>query len=163
MSLIVAPAAGAESYISVADATAYHAARGNAAWGALASDTIREQLLRKATDYMLQAYGPRWKGTRVAYDQALDWPRYDAVVNGYYVDSEIVPVPVANACAELALRAATASLSPDQGPQKKSTTVGPISVTYADGTRQNQKFTAADNMVAPYLMGGTSMIAVVRA
>lgn len=40
--------ADAESYCTVAFATTYHSDRGNAAWAALASDTVREQLLRPA-------------------------------------------------------------------------------------------------------------------
>ena len=97
MSLIVEDGSivtGAESYISVADASTYHTARGNAAWAALASDAVREQCLRKATDYMEQVYRSRWQGCRVGETQALSWPRYDVEVEGYAVDSDIVPTEV---------------------------------------------------------------------
>ena len=46
--------ANSESYISVADADAYHEARGNTAWEDISGDTIKEQLLRKAADFMVQ-------------------------------------------------------------------------------------------------------------
>ena len=61
---------GAESYISVADASTYHSNRGNTAWASLSTDAIREQCLRKATDFMRQAYRSRWQGYRVNEDQA---------------------------------------------------------------------------------------------
>lgn len=53
--------AGADSYISAEDATAYHAARGNSAWAALTADAM-DQHIRKATDYMGQVYGLRCSG-----------------------------------------------------------------------------------------------------
>src|SRR4051794_18796289 len=117
MSLIVEDGtglAGAESYISVVDATAYHAARGNTSWASLASDTVREQLLRKATAYMVQVYRAAWAGYRFSTTQALDWPRsyvpIPDALGGYgsipaYLAWTVVPNDVKNACAELALRA----------------------------------------------------------
>jgi hypothetical protein len=154
--------AGAESYITVADATAYFAARGNTAWSGLASDTLREQALRKGTDYMEATYGLRWKGDRVSELQALSWPRSGAYANGFLIDSDAVPLPVRFACAELAVRASTADLLSDPGAQVKSETVGPISVTYQDGARQQTRYEAIDRMLAPYL-SGNGQVAVVRA
>ncbi len=168
MALVVEDGTGkadAESYVSVADATAYHLAQGNAAWAAIANDTLREQALRRATSYMEQVYRMSWAGSRVTNTQALSWPRAWVPVKdspgGYggfpdYVAQDVVPVQVSRACAELALRAAAGSLAPDLGAQKKSTTVGPISVTYADGTRQTTKYRAVDNMVSIYFGGSGS-------
>jgi hypothetical protein len=160
--------ADAESFCSVAAATAYHAARGNTAWAALASDTVREQLLRKATDYMEQVYRLRWDGYKKTNTQALSWPRYDvpmrdAALESYYADN-IVPAQVANACAELALKANTVTLAPDVGPQKKRVKVDVIETEYADGASQITQFRAIDNMLAPFLTDGSSLnISVVRA
>lgn len=162
MAFIVAPAAGANSLISVADADAYHSARANTGWGGL-NTLAKEANLIKATDYIGQAYGQRWKGVRVSSAQPLDWPRYDVEANGYPVASDIVPVAVANACAELALRASAGALSPDVGRLKKSVTVGPISTTYVDGSSGLTRFTAVDNMLAAYLGAGASAIRVIRA
>lgn len=161
MALIVAPTAGADSYISVANADAWHAARGNTAWALLTTEA-KEQALRKATDYM-GAYSGRWKGARTSAGQPLDWPRAGVVANGYEVDDETVPAPIANACASLALKASTTELAPDLGPQKQSVSVGPISTTYASGARQTLKFQAVDNMLAPYLGGGANNVMLVRA
>lgn len=162
MALIVEDGTGladAESFASVAEATEYHAARGNAAWAALASDTLREQLLRKATDYMEAIYRTQWAGTRTKATQALSWPRYDVPLPDVlalgdvqqFVEWTIVPKPVKNACAELALRAITADLAPDIGRQKSSVKVGPIDVTYDDASAPFTRFRAVDNMVAVYM------------
>ena len=144
----------AESYISVADASAYHTARGNAAWAALASDTVREQCLRKATDYMEQVYRSCWQGCRVGETQALSWPRYSVVVEGYLVDDASVPEIVKRACAELALKASAADLAPDltQGVVREQ--VGPIAVEYDKNSPQATRYKAIDAMLAPFLTSG---------
>ena len=72
MSLIVEDGSGlaaAESYISVVDADAHHASRGTAeaSWVGLDTD-IKEQCLRRATDFMLETYRGRWKGVMVKPD-----------------------------------------------------------------------------------------------
>lgn len=165
MALIVEDGSGksnAESYISVADATAYHATRGNAAWAGLASDAVREQLLRKATDYMESAYGQRWKGDRSTTVQALSWPRVNVYMNGSYIAGNVVPVAVQRACAELALRASSVDLAPDLGAQVQAETVGPISTTYAQGARQQTKYQAVDSLLSGLIDGSASMIKLVR-
>lgn len=165
MALIVEDGTGlstAESYISVANADAYFTDRGNTVWTALTTQA-KEQALRAATDYMASVYTGRWAGRRTTTTQALDWPR-SFVVNkdapGYYGTSpsyypfNAVPTAVARACAELAVRASAGSLLADQGAQVTSETVGPISVTYADGARQSIAYKAVDGMLTPYLKGG---------
>lgn len=152
--------AGAESYISVADATTYHTNRGNSAWDNVASDTEREQLLRKATEFMVETYRSRWSGSRVNTVQALDWPRYfvpipDITGANYgcpaYVANNVVPIEVQRACAELALRAIAGDLAPDLSQQKISVTVGPISTTYDKFSSQATRYTAVDRLLAIYL------------
>ena len=154
----------AESYISVADASTYHTARGNAAWAALASDTVREQCLRKATDYMEQVYRSRWQGCRVGETQALSWPRYDVEVEGYAIDSDVVPDAVKRACAELALRASAADLNPDLTQGVLSEQVGSISVTYDKASPQFTRYRAIDALLSPYLKagGGGCSMGVIR-
>lgn len=160
----------AEGLITVAAATTYHAARGNAAWAALASDTVREQLIRKATDYMQQVYRTRWAGTRVTTTQALDWPRYNVpMVDGpgagcsvSYYPSDIVPTEVARACAELALKAATGPLIPDEAQAIKRKKVGPVEIEYQDYSRATKTYRAMDNLLAP-LLSGQGGIRILRA
>ncbi|RFP19187.1 DnaT-like ssDNA-binding protein [Duganella sp. BJB475] len=167
MTLIVETGVGlanAESYISVADATTYHANRGNSAWAALASDIVREQLLRQATEYMVGRYRDNWKGQRTGIVQALDWPRYNVQLPdvGFgaiaaYVPWNVVPVEVANACAVLALQAISGPLAPNLERTIKQDTVGPLTTIYADGAPEKPRYTAVDNMLKAYLAGsGTS-------
>lgn len=166
MSLITEDGTGkadAEAYISVADATTYFAARGVAAWAALASDTIREQLLRKATEYMSQTFRQQWNGVRVYSTQALDWPRAGVCVDGYAVDSDVVPVEVQRACAELALKANTADLLADLEQAVIREKIGPIETEYAPGSSPNKRYVAVDRMLRPYLSGGDASIRLVRA
>ena len=145
---------GAESYATVAEATAYHAARNNTAWAALTTDALREAALRRATDYMRQAYRSRWQGYKVNEDQALDWPRYDVEVEGYAIDSDIVPTEIKNACAELALRASAADLNTDLTQGVLSEQVGSIQVTYDKASPQFTRYRAIDAILSPYLKAG---------
>jgi hypothetical protein len=164
MSLVVETGAGlstAESYVSVADADAYHAARGNTAWADLDTLEEKEPALRRATDYMLQVYRSRWKGTRMQATQALDWPRSgvytEPFMHGavgeypYLVPDDEVPVEIARACAKLALKATTADLAPDLPRATKREKVGPLEVEYADGAVQYARYRDVDGMLAPYL------------
>jgi hypothetical protein len=163
MALSVETGTGAstsDSYISLVAAATYHTDRGNTAWAALASDAVREQCLRKATDYMVGAYRQRWKGVRLNATQALDWPRFNVylepVLNGavsdypYLVASNIVPVEVQRACAELALKAATATLLDDTSQQVIREKVGPIEVEYDKYSSQNTKYSFVESLLAPY-------------
>lgn len=158
----------AESYCAVVDASAYHAARGNAAWAALASDTVREQYLRRATDYMEQVYRSRWLGYRNTTTQALSWPRSqvpfpDGGVYAYYAN-DAVPTEVKNACAELALKAAAGELAPDIEQRVKREKVDVLEVEYAETGPQYAQYRAIDNLLAPLLSSvGGAFRGVVRA
>jgi hypothetical protein len=160
MSLIVedgSGVAGAESYASVAQASAYHAARGATAWNDVDD---KEAALRKATDYMLQTYRLAWKGYRVNPEQALDWPRYECYIpwlgknsGDYLIPSNMVPFEVRSACMELALRTAAEDLNPDLTQQVLSSKVGPLSITYAETSPQYKRFRAVDMMLRHLLSG----------
>lgn len=160
----------ADSYITLADADAWHAARGNTLWATM-MDVEREQALRRATDYIEQVYGIRWAGFRNSTTQTLSWPRSlvpmkDAAGYGQwqaYWPTDAVPDLVRHAAALLAFKAGAADLAPDLGAPVASKTVGPIAVTYHQGTRQTTKFRAIDDMLAPLLKGGGSTMTIVRA
>lgn len=167
--------ANAESFISVADATAYHLARGNDAWAAIATDTIREQLLRKATDYMQGQYREIWTGYMLKPTQALAWPRYYVPIKGYalvgigsatgfgaYWPSNAVPVIVANACAELALKALTLTLAADIERVTIREKIGPIEVDYMPGSLPFVRYRAIDNMLQAFFSGSAGSTKVVR-
>lgn len=174
MALVVEDGTGkanAESYISVADATTYHADRGNTAWAALATDALREQALRNATEYMVQVYRLRWKGFRMTATQALDWPRsfvyLEPVLTGsnesypQLVSDVIVPTDVSRQCAQLALRASTGTaLIADAGQTVKKEKVGPLEVEYSEYSPSTIRYPSVDAALAPYLKsnGGVQVI-----
>ncbi len=174
MALVVEDGTGlanAESYASVAFATQYHSDRGNAAWAALANDTIREQLLRKATAYMEQEYRLRWASFRRTSSQALSWPRAwvqmpDAPY-GYgswaaYVPNNIVPTEVQQACCELALEAISGDLNPALERSTSREKVGEIEVTYDTNSVEWKRFRDVDAMVSPYIVGNRNTLKLVR-
>ena len=170
MSLIVEDGSGlsdAESLCSVAYATTYHADRGNTTWAALTT-AEQEQALRKATEYMQEIYGERWKGVR-AYPirQRLDWPRAWADVDLVPVGYNSVPDDVARACASLALRASTAALAPDISRQLDSLDVGGrvggVKLAYNKGAPPYTRYREIDTLLAKYLDRPAGSLVVLRA
>ena len=150
--------ANAESFCSVAFADTYLDARGFALWAPLAT-LVKESALRRASDYMEQAYRERWAGYRTTGTQSLSWPRtlvpQKDAPGGYrawpfYYATNIVPTLVQNACASLAYRATTATLAPDLGRMTTREKVDVIEVSYAGGGRQAIKFREIDNMLSTF-------------
>lgn len=170
MSLVVEDGSGisnAEAYISVTNATTYHANRGNAAWAALTVPQ-QEQSLRMATDYMTQAYRSRWKGWRSNLAQALDWPRKSVILTdmaiNYQIPYYVVPQEVINANAELALRASAGMLAPDltQGVVSESV-AGAVTQTFDRFSPQYVRYRAIDMILQPFLMSTGTMTSLGRA
>ena len=160
MTIIVEDGSGlanAESYVSVVDANTYHSNYGNDAWTDL-DTSVKEQLLRKATDYMVAQYRLQYAGYRRYSTQSLDWPRLyvplidslSANVFPQYVDFDIVPVTVKNACAELALKAYTAILMQDltQGVIREKVDV--IEVEYDKFSPQQTRYEQIDAMLSVF-------------
>ena len=166
MALVVEDGTGkidSESYISVTDATSYHTLRGNSDWALI---TDKEAALRKATDYMLQAYRKLWLGYRVTSTQALDFPRSDIYLYDYsepvLVSETIVPIEIKNACAELALKTYTDEfLLSDEEQKVIQEIVGPITVKYSDNsTTPTKKYSSINAMLKSFLR--TSGLQVIR-
>lgn len=165
MALIVETGAGlanAESYASVAAATVYHANFGNAAWDNADSE-VQESALRRATAYIDSNY--RFKGERYSAEQALAWPRYGVVVDGYELAYSAIPSRLVHATCELALRALTGGLIDDVTAQYvESVKVGPIERTMSAPANGGQRrFAAVDSLLRDLVRGGNSSVAVVRA
>jgi hypothetical protein len=173
MSIIIEDGSGkadSEAYVSVADATSYHALRGNASWAVL-TEAQCEQALRKATDYMTQVYRLRWDGSRVNGVQALDFPRafvkmpdyfysnldgFTGISGNYYFPNDEVPQEVKNACAELALKSISGELAPDLERSVVKEKIDVIEIEYDKNAVQYTRYRAIDNMLAPFLNGGSS-------
>jgi hypothetical protein len=175
MALIVEDGTGlpnAESYISIADAITYLTSRGDATFAA-AILAAQEAALRNATDFMVAQYRFGWGGYRFNTVQNLDWPRIyvpitDAAAMGFgqgyplYYPFNAVPLPVAQVCADLALRALTAPLSPDVPRVKKSVQIGPLKVDYDSNYSVTPTFVAVLNKLAPYLTGQGMQTRLIR-
>lgn len=163
MTLIVEDGTGlstSESFISVANADARIAALGlsSTEWTALDA-TGKEQALRRATSHLEGLYRDRWKGTRLLRTQALSWPRYGAVVDEWQIESTLVPTDIANACAELAFKAAAGDLAPDIERAVIREKVGPLETEYSATAPQATNYRAISLKVAPYLRGsGTRLV-----
>ncbi len=156
--------AAADAYASIAFIDEYHDARANSAWAALAQ-AAKEAAIRKASEYMMQVYKLRWLGVRMnsTENQGLDWPRAyvytEEFLHGavgtypFLVPSNIVPLAIKRACAELALKSATEDLAPDIEKEVTREKVAGIETWYHIGGVQYKRYRAIDLMLAPYLSG----------
>lgn len=162
--------AGAEAYIDAAYADTYHSNRGNEAWGALTVPQ-KEAAIRRATDYMGEAYRLKWAGKRVGVTQVLDWPRLtvprkDTIGFQYstqvYYDHKSIPEEVKKASAELALRAIAGDLAPDLKQGVRSKKIGPMETTYDTSSPQAKRYRAVDMMLSVFFSGGGATMGLCR-
>lgn len=91
--------AGANTYASDAEFIAYAAARGKTI---ASTATNREIQLIKAMDY-IEGHRAKFKGTKNNQLQALQWPRYNVVIDTYYLDSDEIPQELKEAQMEAAI------------------------------------------------------------
>lgn len=151
----MAVAAGIDSFVSNAEADAYHAARGRTEWAA-AGAGARDAALRLATAYLDGRY--RWRGAIAAADQPLGWPRLGAV------DREgrlLVGIPqkLREAACELALEALAGPLAPAEprGGMVAAEAVAGIAVTYAAGAPAGPVYPFVDLLLAGLHDAGTAV------
>lgn len=147
---------GANAYISVAYADTYHTDRGNAGW--TGTDAAKEKAIIKATDYIDKRFGRKFRGTREAKNQELEWPRFNAVDNDGWLLSDVDEIPrnLKKACAEYALRALTAELVTDpttsQEVESVREKVGPIEeeTKFRVSTKAAKSATVSDGNIPEY-------------
>lgn len=158
----------AVSYITVADADAYHAARGNTEWAALTT-TQKEQALVRGAQGIDSIYGFRYSGIRVSQDQGLQWPRKGSTTSdGYAIADDVVPTKVqyANAAAGLIESGSSGSLLPEYtaGIRSKSEQVDVISesTTYASNYTGQQTYAELDGLLNEFLIGGKYTLRALR-
>lgn len=128
--------ADANTYASVETLKAYAKARGATV---PSSPAECEALLIKAMDYMR---GLDYIGDRATRDQALDWPRYNVVIENFPYNSTTLPRQVEQAQCALAIEAQKTELLPTtpgntSGPVIEKT-VGPVTFKYANAGRVNK-------------------------
>lgn len=135
----------ANSYGAIAGADAYFAERGVTAW--TGNDTVKQQALVKATDYIDTRFSTRFKGYVLYPDtpQALAFPR--TAFDG-------LPAPLLKATYEYALRSLSGALAPDPTTDASGNTVkrfkkkvGPLEKEYEFATD-----TSSTNAFKPYPM-----------
>lgn len=139
------------AYIAVAFADDYHADRGNTDWAA-ATEAQKQAALIRASDYIDKRFGRRFKGWKQTKQQAMEWPRLDALDSDDYLlnsPDDSIPRQLQKACAEYALRAlSTLPLAPDNsnvGLDSLKEKVGPIEVTQV---RQAYKTASGSSLVS---------------
>lgn len=121
MTIIIAPAEGYDSFISVEDADAYVSRMGLSGWPATEAD--KGKLLRRATQYISLKYEPK----------------------AQYLDP--VHANIAAATVEAALRSDDLWTDVDSA-AVVSETIGPMSTTYAEPKNGGQKaFPVIDNLM----------------
>ena len=169
MALIVEDGTGmatAESYLSVADVSAVLALTGeDAAWLALASDTVREQVARKV---MRALENERtFRGQKKTAEQALEWPRvYATDDDGFLYEDTSIPEKLKTAFAVLCAAASVsgADLQPTQttpgAVQSKSIRVGKIAIetTYSGGQSQVAFYRKAESLLAELVESSDVMV-----
>lgn len=146
---------GTNSYASVAEADTYWAERGNATWTADTTDN-KEIALIKATDYIEQTFV--FIGDKATSIQRLSWPRVNAYVDRYLLESTNIPERIKEAAIQLAetYRAGAVALedivTETSSVQKEK--VGPIEVQYFNNRPTNPVPTKTHKMLREYTIKG---------
>lgn len=164
MTLIIEDGSGVEnanSYVSVAQAKAYAAARGVT----LGSDAVVEQQLIKAMDF-LEAFRSDFQGCKTDPAQPLQWPRENV-----YIDSELflydaIPAELKAAQCQLVIEQFNGvDLNPTvSGQFVVREKVGPIDTQYSEkiGSSGQPQLNTVNNFLAPLLNYNSSYLSTVR-
>jgi len=162
----VAITVGTDTYLTIAAADAYWAARSNATWAA-ATDAVKEKALIEATQYLDGAYS--FIGYLADYEQLLAWPRSDVEVlsgnfRGAYYSSTTIPPQIENATAELALEALSARLAPvqDRGGAIKRQKVDVIEVEYMDFAPSRKTYDFVSMLIKGLTNGSNNNVKLLR-
>lgn len=120
--------AGANSYITVAEYKSWAGDRGIA----FGSDEEIEQGIYRAMDWFERQF---FIGNKANENQPLQWPRTEALIDGYYEDATEIPKEVPNALYE-ATKVELDGNSELNNQERKTVReqVGDISITYADNS-----------------------------
>ena len=160
--------AGANSFVSVAEARAYAEARASTF---PANDTPGnakvEAALIVATDY-LETFGADYKGRKVSPGvQALQWPRIGAVVDGYEIPVDVIPQELKNAQCQLCVEIANGLdvMPTGNGREVIRKKVDVLETEYAPGAGGAPQpiLARVRALLSPLLSGGFGRLKVTRA
>ena len=152
---------GVDSYLGLAGADAYWAARNDLDWEA-ADPADKEKALREATQYLDGRFD--WVGSHPGGFQALGWPRLGAFDHeGRHLTG--VPAKVQDATAELAREALSGRLVPAEarGGRTRREKVGALEVEYQDMAPGGRGFAFVALLLRGLVKGDPGVHSLVRA
>ena len=155
--------ASSNSYISNADVDAYWSARNNTTWSA-ATSAAQDAALIEATQYLDSKY--QWIGYIASTTQSLGWPRTEAYDREGRELSDMIPVAVSSAAAELALQALSGRLVAVGSATGKDTSkekVGDIEVEYFEAKSASAEYNYVDQLLKSLVINSGGYIHLVRA
>ena len=127
------------SYVSEVDFTAYNSERNVTLTG---SNGTASEVLILAMDYL---ESKDFIGNKGSSSQSLQWPRSGAVLDGYYIDSDSIPLLLQEAQMEIAISVDVgANPMSNMGRETISEVVGDIEVEYSPSAFARTYLTAAD-------------------
>lgn len=153
----------ADSYVTLTEYQARAAAFG---WVLSGVDATDEVNLRRAALAIDTSHD--WRGVKGSEIQARDWPRDDVgYVDGWWVDSDIIPQAVKDAQMEMAflIQNGADPLATVEAPiKRKREKVGPIEeeTEYA-GSLALPRFTAVNRLLRSYVRAGAGQVRLARA
>ncbi len=160
--------AGADSYNSLVEITAYNTNYVNDSAWTNATTAEQEVAARQATQFVDSCFGSQWIGVLSDNDQSLDWPRSGAVgTDGRTYDDDVIPLVLKDSISKLSITAISEELSPDQdnpGTIKKTKDVVAVlstEIEYFSASQQKQ-FTTAQKLLDSLLQGGSGQLSAER-
>jgi len=147
----------ANAFVSVVEADQITENYGaSTAWSG-ATEAVKQNAIREATWFMNMQYS--WKGYRYYTTQSLQWPRYECYDDeGNYIDVDVVPERVKEACAYLALKVVGGStlledLENASTVKRTKDVIGPLTeeIEYVKGEEAGVNWQIADKLVSPYV------------
>lgn len=165
MALIIEDGTGktdATSYVTLAEIRAYATERGVTTIPAVDADA--EVLAIKAVDY-LEAVRDKYKGYKAGETQALQWPREDVYIDGYYFSSTDIPQELKDAQCQLCIEAVTEDLQPNGGGRTiTKEKVDVIETEYAarGAVADYTTFTKVEALLEPILTSAGQALSAIR-
>jgi len=132
--------ASANSYVDETDLGTYATDRGVTLTAS--TDPLKAELLIKAMDFL---ESKNFIGCKNTDAQALMWPRYGAVIDGYYIDTDSIPTLLQEAQMEIAI-SIDGGVNPMSNVPRETIKekVGDIEVEYKSGSRPVEYLMAAE-------------------